>query len=568
VARRSAGLDGDETVSRLVLALALVASLALGALPAGAGLADVNGKIAFERHHEARGGQQSFTEIWTMDQDGSAQRRLAAGEDPDWSPDGTQIAFAHRGSLFVMGADGSGERRLPISPGGSNPDWSPDGTQLVFGLGNTIYVVAAAGGTARQLFQGGSGDYTEVAPAWSPDGSKIAFLASGAVWVINADGSGLRALPGTRVASASGMERGTAWSPDGSTIAYGDTAGGLSTVRIDGAEPVQLVPYLGGEHADNPTWSPDGRRVAFVHNNRDICAVGADGSGLGRLTHAPDDVVRDESLHFNRGPDWQPLPHGSAPAGPPAARTGPDRSWNRSHAWGFACTRQLAGRSLTGSATPARVRTGKVVTYRIRAQNRGPAPIGEMLDFSASLDGGLRLLSASSTQGRCGWSGHWDRGSPEYRVECSLGALFPGERATVTLRARAKTPGELVLTANFVQPAVDEDPDEVIIVPPPTGPAAPDLLKRTRVLGCTKLGTQRPELLVGTARADVLCGLDGEDRLRPGRGRDLVSAGRGDDRVDSRDGWSDVVICGSGLDSVVADSVDRVGRHCETIVRR
>jgi Tol biopolymer transport system component len=84
--------------------------------------------------------------------DGTGLRRLTswghASASPDWSPDGTKIAF-HRcevckqgGSLdvYVMNADGSRDRRLTKSPpwtGGpfiasGNPVWSPDGTKIMF----------------------------------------------------------------------------------------------------------------------------------------------------------------------------------------------------------------------------------------------------------------------------------------------------------------------------------------------------------------------------------------------------------------------------------------------------
>ena len=81
-------------------------------------------------------------------------------------------------------------------------------------------------------------------------------------------------------------------------------------------------------------------------------------------------------------------------------------------------------------------------------------------------------------------------------------------------------------------------------------------------------GTNHTDVLSGSPRADVICGLDGGDRIRPEAGRDRVYEGPDADVVSVRDRQRDVVSCGSGLDSVTADDMDRVAADCERVERR
>ena len=97
------------------------------------------GKIAFERPRPDRNaeGYVINSEIFVVNADGSGERRLTrnTGRDsnPVWSPDGRRIAFESNWQLNVMNADGSGQRRLTRN-GGRNfaPAWSPDGQKLAF----------------------------------------------------------------------------------------------------------------------------------------------------------------------------------------------------------------------------------------------------------------------------------------------------------------------------------------------------------------------------------------------------------------------------------------------------
>jgi type 1 glutamine amidotransferase len=71
----------------------------------------------------------------------------------------------------------------------------------------------------------------------------------------------------------------------------------------------------------------------------------------------------------------------------------------------------------------------------------------------------------------------------------------------------------------------------------------------------------------GDRGRDRLDGGGRHDRLLGGLGADTLVGGRGRDRLFARDGFRDLLVCGTGFDVVVSDRLDRVGASCE-VVRR
>jgi Tol biopolymer transport system component len=184
-----------------------------------------NGKITFDSNRD--GGNY---DIYVMNADGSEQTRLTTDpgidEDPNWSPDGTKIAFNSirdgNREIYVMNADGSEQTRLTTDPGSDDgPDWSPDGTKIAFrsdrdGLAE-IYVMNADGSNPIRLT---NNDASDVLPAWSPDGTKIAFASNrngdiAEIYVMNADGS-----EQTRLTNNPAIDTTPDWSPDGEKIVF------------------------------------------------------------------------------------------------------------------------------------------------------------------------------------------------------------------------------------------------------------------------------------------------------------------------------------------------------------
>ncbi|MEM1041420.1 MAG: winged helix-turn-helix domain-containing protein [Bacteroidota bacterium] len=119
--------------------------------------------------------------------------------NPQFSPDGTQIAFAsdRSGSPEVWVVDADGENPIQLTdfagPLVTLPRWAPDGRRLAFDArveGNAdIYIIDAAGGQPRRLTDDPASD---VAPSWSVDSTVVYFSSDRSgeweVWLVAAEG--------------------------------------------------------------------------------------------------------------------------------------------------------------------------------------------------------------------------------------------------------------------------------------------------------------------------------------------------------------------------------------------
>ena len=180
--------------------------------------------------------------IWAVDptrpDDPNSQIQLSTetGAPLAWSSDGSKLLILRRNSgsvdLFVLNADGTEtylatSKRYVRGAAKSNGDrggsFSPDGSQVIYANRSSIYVVDAHGGTPRVLrtasrrwfdIQGLRVQALAYNPTYSPDGTQIAYFdGAGAsreglvhqLRVMNADGSDTRILVDDLEADTAGL---------------------------------------------------------------------------------------------------------------------------------------------------------------------------------------------------------------------------------------------------------------------------------------------------------------------------------------------------------------------------
>jgi TolB protein len=255
---------------------------------------------------------------------------------PSWSPTGDRIAYVGTGDsldehlddqeLYVMDADGGNVRRLTSNHDADwSPSWSPDGKQILFARGRrlgeegsetSLYLMNADGSGERVLLRGPRRTPPSflTGPVWSPDGKRIAFTRIDysendmdvSVYVMDIDNK-----DAVKVADTAGEP---AWSPDGRSIAFVSYRDRLGETCFHDCAPSTEI-YVSDAYGGNPrrltrseaddtspTWSPDGKRIAFVsdrssrneHEN-EIYVIDAGGGEPVRITR---------NSVWDLDPDW------------------------------------------------------------------------------------------------------------------------------------------------------------------------------------------------------------------------------------------------------------------------
>jgi len=178
---------------------------------------------------------------------------------PSWSPSGPSIAFVRtidsESAIYVIHPDGTELHRVVEfygTPAGTTgePAWSPDGSKIAYTStehangrygGQEVFLVNADGSGERRLTELAPSSAFDVSPTWSPDGDQIVFRRqlslpmSQPLWTMNPDGTCESALAATAVWES------PAWQP-----VPGGRSVGPKTCR---AVAIEATTPLGGDRS-------------------------------------------------------------------------------------------------------------------------------------------------------------------------------------------------------------------------------------------------------------------------------------------------------------------------------
>jgi serine/threonine protein kinase/Tol biopolymer transport system component len=214
-------------------------------------------------------------DIWLSSGSGDTAARQLTNEGsagtPSWMPDGRivfQSGTSGNGDIWVMNADGSGQRQLTFDPNNdSSPDVSRDGRLIVFisnrSVGWSIWVMNADGSGQRELVR----NVEQYAfPHFAPDSRTVYYASRGdagdyALWRVPVEGG----APVRVLDKSIGNAR---LSPDGKLFftmrseLVPNAPRRILVMPIEGGDPVRTIDPPPG--LDMPRWSPDGEAIDYV----------------------------------------------------------------------------------------------------------------------------------------------------------------------------------------------------------------------------------------------------------------------------------------------------------------
>ncbi|MBL7964128.1 MAG: PD40 domain-containing protein [Flavobacteriales bacterium] len=254
-----------------------------------------DGTLCFNHHGTLytfkEGGQpQKVTVRIAMDQRYNPERTVSVNgnvRDYDVSSNGKEVAFVHRGEVFVTSVKEGTTRRITNTPEQERDvQFSPDGRTLVYATERNgswdLYTTTIVRKEEPYFFTATvlkeepllATPAEEFQPRWSPDGKEVAYLEERTtVRVYSIAGKASRTvLPADRNYSYSDGDQHFAWSPDSKWLLVNflnpdqwiDQSG---LIKADGSGTVTDLSKSGYGHW-SPTWTMDGKAM-LTYSSRD-----------------------------------------------------------------------------------------------------------------------------------------------------------------------------------------------------------------------------------------------------------------------------------------------------------
>jgi len=215
---------------------------------------DVQARMSPLRHRLAFVSEvQGARQLFTMEPDGHDLRQITqvplagfhnTGTGYTWSPDGSQLLYAHYHDLYQINADGSGLQRIAEAPLDRNfreMDWTSQGNQIIVQTvgariyDTELYLFSPGSDSLRRLVGNHPGQ--TASPSFSVDGKQVLFTH---------DASGFRSLEGRQLDSR------------------------IYLISVEGSEWVDLsVNKPAGTNDLRPRFSPDGASIIFENSSND-----------------------------------------------------------------------------------------------------------------------------------------------------------------------------------------------------------------------------------------------------------------------------------------------------------
>ena len=144
------------------------------------------------------------------------------------------------------------------------PVISPDGTQIAFAAVGDIYVMPASGGPATNLTKD---EALDTDPSWSPDGGSLVYSSDKnsphlQLWIRD-----MKSGVSRKVTNITTQPQAASFSPDGKRLVFFNVDGmwrvaEMSVMDIDSGRITKIHDSL--PQPGTPTWSPDGKRIALA----------------------------------------------------------------------------------------------------------------------------------------------------------------------------------------------------------------------------------------------------------------------------------------------------------------